>query len=230
MGEGTIEGTDGAWIILRCAGRDTLRLAESLGEDGFGVWTPIETKVLEAKRARPKRTAKLPILPSYVFAHSDQLDELLRMARLDVRPRRGAGWGKPAHAGFSVMHYGDSIPLISDRHLQALRQHEEDRSPRKRKERPDPLPAGMSVQIAPGHHGSFSGVSLGVERSDGRSTSLRFVGNGMRVTIPTSILVADDVSASPAKRVSRHRNETKYLGREPTVGKALSSECESVAK
>ncbi len=183
------------WCILRCAGRDTLRLAGSLVEDGFEAWTPTETRVIEARRARMKRTSTLPILPSYIFAAEVHLPELRTMARLDVKPRRGEGRGKPAHASFSLMRYGEDVPLISDLHLQGLRQVEELLTPRKRKNRPEALPVGMSVQLEPGHHGSFSGVALGVERSDGRVTKLGWIGNGMRIAISTSLLVSNPVGA-----------------------------------
>jgi hypothetical protein len=109
------------WIILRCSPSKTLRLAESLAADGFDVWTPVTTERVDVPRMNAKREVRLPMLGGFVFAGSRHLLDMLDLAAMPVKPRRGAGLMMPAHADFSVFHHLDRIPLIDDRELNALR-------------------------------------------------------------------------------------------------------------
>lgn len=177
------------WIILRTSGRMTLKLAETLAEDGFEVWTPAEVKKVRIPRANVRRDVKLPIMPSYVFAKASHLIELLQLAKLEVKPRRGLGWGKPAHASFSVMRHSDMIPFISDAHLQALRTIEAKRAPKRKAERA--LPKGLQVRVSD-QGGSFQGMSGTVERSDQGHTLVCFSGRYV-VKIATFLLHEDDL-------------------------------------
>lgn len=188
----------GNWIILRTSGRHTLRLAETLTEDGYEAWTPVETRVFHVPRMNSKRTARLPIMPSYVFARAGNLIDLIQLAGMKPIPRRSScrpvdrseEW-RPFHADFSVMHYHDRIPAIADAQLQSLRQLEAKKTPRQRSK---PLPQGMSVRVKI-EGGSFAGMKGRVERSNGGYT-LVFFDSRMTGKIPTSLLVPDELQNS----------------------------------
>jgi transcription antitermination factor NusG len=183
------------WCVLRTQGRHTLRLAASLGDDGFEVWTPIETKRIRIPRANVRRDVRLPLMPSYVFARANHLIDLIQMANMPFKPRRSHG--QPAHVDFSVMHYHDTIPMIADGQLQALRQLEAKRTPRKKAARTFSAGVHVSVKI---EGGSFAGMKGRVQRSDHGHTLVLF-DNRMEVKIPTSLLSEDDVSSEePAAR------------------------------
>lgn len=176
----------GDWCILRTSGRLTLRLAETLAEDGFEVWTPVETRKVRVPRANVRRDVTLPIMPSYIFARAVHLIDLIQMAGMTFKPRRAAN--KPAHADFSVMHYHDSIPLVGDAQLNALRTLEAKRAPRKKAMR---LPCGVEVQVKV-EGGSFAGMKGRVERSDEVATLVCF-DDRLTVKIATSLLQANGV-------------------------------------
>jgi hypothetical protein len=177
----------GNWIILRTSGRTTIRLAETLSEDGYEAWTPVETRTVRIPRHNVRRTVRLPIMPSYVFARSDNLIDLIQLANLKFKPRRHAN--RPAHADFSVMHYHDRIPAIADDQLQSLRQLEAKRTPRiKAQQR---FAEGVSVRVKI-EGGSFAGMKGRVERSDYGTTLVCF-DSRISVKIDTSLLLNDEV-------------------------------------
>jgi len=175
-----------SWCILRCQGRATLRLAETLSKDGFNVWTPRETRRIRIPRANVRREAVLPLLPSYVFAKAHHLVDLLELAAMPVKPRRSLR--EPAHASFTVMHWHDQIPLVEDVALNGLRYLEAKRTPRKKGK---PLPRGISVQVKM-EGGSFAGMKGRVERSDAGTTLVCF-DKRLTVKIATSLLQRDEV-------------------------------------
>lgn len=160
------------WCVLRTAGRLTLRLADTLDRDGFEVWTPIENRMLRIPRANVRRSIRLPIMPSYVFARSRHLVDLLEMASAD----------------FSVMRHNDHIPLIGDCELNGLRTIEVKRNPRKKSPR---LPPGLTVKVKI-EGGSFAGMQGRVEDSDDTHTLVCF-SDRLMVKISTSLLQADDL-------------------------------------
>lgn len=179
------------WIILRTQGRHTMRLAETLTEDGYEAWTPVETRVFRVPRMNARRTVKLPIMPSYVFARSEHLFDMIELAAMVPKPRRSPrpeGGTQPGHADFSVMHYNDRIPVIEDRHLQSLRLIEAKRTP---KAKAKPLIPGLSVMVKT-EGGSFAGMRGKVERSDEGSTLVCF-DSRLTVKISTSLLLADEI-------------------------------------
>jgi len=193
----TKHATEGAWCILRTSGRTTLRLAESLAEDGFEVWTPIETRSVRIPKANVKRTVHLPIMPSYIFARAAHLIDLLQMAALDVKPRRkkpgtdaeGERETVPAHASFSVMHSHDGIPFVADAHLQRLRTLEAKLTPMKKAERTFGTGLDVNVKI---EGGSFAGMKGVVRKSDNAYTLVCF-DERMTVKIPTCLLEQDQL-------------------------------------
>jgi hypothetical protein len=175
------------WCILRTSKSHTLALARSLGEDGFEVWTPIETIVVSVPRANAKREVQRPMLPRYIFAHRRHLYDLLRLAAADEKPRRGAGLLQPAHAGFSVMRWFGRIPLVSEGELAALRRIEERRKPKKRAAYS--LPVGATARVT--GNVLCGGMTGQVLRSTENETTLIFAG-GKRLKLATSLLEIDE--------------------------------------
>lgn len=208
------------WCILRTSGRSTLRLAKSLTDDGFEVWTPVETRSIRKPRDTVRRKVVMPLMPSYIFARAKHLVDLLEIANQTVRPRRGHS---PTHASFSVMHWNDSIPVIGDRQLDQVRKLEARRMP---VAKASAFKLGVEVKVKM-EGGSFAGMQGRVERSDHTSTIVCFSAR-MTVKIPTCLLSIDEVAGDEiAQRAPRHRNAGKYLGQVPNVGKALSQKCEA---
>lgn len=177
------------WIILRTSGPSTLPLAASLAEDGFETWAPVETGVFKVPRANVKRNITRAMLPSYVFARAVHLYDLLQIAALPNRQRRGPGMNKPAHESFSVMRSSDRIHFVADAALTALRKIEARRTPRQLAE--EPLPVGCTVRVKPGSSG-FDGMIGKVESGDRGSTLVCF-NSRYTVEIPTSLLRLDEV-------------------------------------
>jgi transcription antitermination factor NusG len=167
-----------SWIILRTSGRSTMRLAETLSCASIEAWTPIETRTIRIPRANVRRTVKLPIMPSYVFARANHLFDLIELSGNSVG----------THPDFSVMHYHDRIPVIADHHLQGLRTIEAKRTPRKKSA---PLTPGLSVRVKT-EGGSFAGMKGRVERSNEGNTLVCFDGR-LTVKISTSLLLPDEV-------------------------------------
>jgi transcription antitermination factor NusG len=174
------------WIILRCSGRSTIGLAESLTKDGYEAWTPVETRTVRVPRANAKREIRNPIMPSYVFARLEHLVDLIQLAAMPVKPRRGAGLREPAHADFSVLHCFDKIPVVADKDLTELRRIEIKRTPVKKAERA--FRSGALVRV---NGGSFGGMSGEVQRSDRAHTIVCF-SNRWTVKVFTSLLAPDE--------------------------------------
>ncbi len=186
-----------AWLILRCAGRSTLRLADTLALDGYKVWTPRETRRIRIPRMNVRRDVIEALMPSYVFAKAEHLIDMLELANMPVKPRRGTG---PAHDGFSVMHWHDRIPLIADIDLTQLRRLEAKRTPIKKAERSFPI--GSSVRV---ETGSFGGMKGKVDRSDTAHTLVCFSDKYV-VKINTSLLLPDDIGlVSPCEGTAAKR-------------------------
>lgn len=188
------------WIILRTSGRSTLRLAESLKEDGFTAWTPSEMK-----RNRRPRTVRMepepaPIMPTFVFAGSEHLVDLIDISEAPLR--RGSGRQEPAHPEFSVFHHYDRIPLVSDASLAPLRAEEARLAAKERKV----LAKGISDPFCPGNvlkipDGAFAGMSGQVVESNGKVTLICF--GRMEVEFSTFILRSDMANGLQAATGSR---------------------------
>jgi hypothetical protein len=170
------------WCILRTSGRSTIGLAESLSKDGYEAWTPVETRMVRSPGINARREVRLPIMPSYVFARVEHLIDLLQLADMPVKPRRGAGLMDPAHARFTVLHAFGRIPLVAERHLSELRRTEAKRTPIKRAAYSFPRNASTRVK-----DGAFAGLVGIVVRSTPAKTVLCFDG-GFAVEIPTTLL------------------------------------------
>lgn len=170
------------WVILRCAGRSTLPLAESLAASGFRAWTPIEI-LKPATEAKPA-----PLTPTYVFAGIEHLLDLLALS--DAQDQ--------AHEGFSVMRRPGGFAVVYDINLAGLREEEYDRrpkiklNPKRRHQIAERFEVGQRV-VAPPSAGGFVGLPGKVEASDGRYTDLYF-GGSMRLKIETFKLREDGIS------------------------------------
>ena len=175
------------WLILRCAGRHTMSLAASLAEDGFEVWTPVETRLIQIPRVNVKREVRLPIMPTYVFARAEHLIDLIQLADMTIKPRRGPGLRQRAHAGFSVLKAFGRIPVVADAHLTALRRLEQKLTPIKRAAYA--FPKNAKARVSQGIGQGLVGV---VVRSTPKSTVLSILG-GRDMEIPTSFLELDEL-------------------------------------
>jgi transcription antitermination factor NusG len=177
------------WLILRTAGRCTLRLAASLAEDGFEVWTPIEKRVVTVPRASAKRNVRLPLMPGFVFARAVHLLDLLDLALMPQRPRRGVGGRLAAHESFSVFHAQDRIPLISDSALEPLRDAEAVAIPKRKSGQ---YRSGETVRVLKGNFAGMVGV---IEKSDSHTAHvwLSLFGRHMKAQIPAFLLRLDDI-------------------------------------
>ena len=172
-----------AWCILRTSGRSTIPLTESLSRDGYEAWTPIETRTVRIPRANARREVRQAIMPTYVFASAEHLVDLIQLADMPVKPRRGAGLLEPAHADFSVLHCFGKIPLVAESDLAQLRKIEAKRTPVKKADKP--LPKGVKVRVL---SGSMEGLVGSVQRSDRGKTLVFFNRVFDRVEIPTTLL------------------------------------------
>lgn len=187
-------GNGGQWCVLRTSGRSTLKLAETLTADGFAAWSPRETRLVRVARATLRREITEAIMPGYVFADVLHLVDLLELERMEVKPRRGAGFGKPAHKRFTVMRHAGQLVVIADRHLQGLRQLEQKAEiARIRMRKAAPFPAGVSVRVRDDVHHAWSGMVGRVERSNSGKTKIIFHGSRIDVEITTSLLSLDEL-------------------------------------
>jgi transcription antitermination factor NusG len=170
------------WFILRTAGRSTLLLASTLAEDGFEVWTPERRETIRVPRMNVRREIRLPLLPSFIFVRAPHLHDLLRLAQMEEKPRRGHGGQRPAHRDFSVFHYLDGIPMISDASLDPLRVKEAEAVPKKDAPRFD---RGAKVRVK---SGAFEGLKGKVERCKSGYALVIFDDFHRPVNIPTFLL------------------------------------------
>lgn len=170
------------WCILRCSGRSTLTLADSLSREGFTTWAPVAVRRVRVPRMNARRIVTEPLMKEYVFADYERRHELLA---LSDRSRR--------HADFSVVRdpfkFGliDDVAKILDCALDGLRWIEaRENVPTAKAERV--IPEGVSVRVS---SGLFSGMTGTVRRSK-RGLTLVCFNDRYSAEIPTSLLSADD--------------------------------------
>ena len=172
------------WCILRTAPSRTLRLAASLDEAGFRVWTPVECKTYRAPRSTAMIERTNPIMPTFVFADADRLGELLMLSKAFVME----------HPDFSVFRFQGRAPIIRDASLATLRQVEQraaaaaDRRRRSKVKRPA-FRQGEDVRV-PG--GPFQGMSGRVEQQRGKFVVVCF--DRMTITVDAWQVVPDSAS------------------------------------
>jgi hypothetical protein len=184
-------GTD--WFILRTSGRSTLLLAKTLKQDGFDVWTPARTQIIRVPRMNVRREVTLPLLPSFLFAKTRHLADLLELSNLIEKPRRITQDGEARyHRDFSVFHYFDKIPMIADRHLEPLRLKEQQLIPRR--DAPE-FRNGANVRV---NSGAFEGLKGRVERCKSGYALVIFTDFKRPVKIPTWLLKEDEAISAPS--------------------------------
>jgi len=167
--------TTTAWIVLRCSGANTLKLANSLRAEGFDAWTPVETLKRREGPSRSRRKEVLPVMPSYIFARAHHLFALLSMSKDETNPT----------SGFSVFRHHDRIPLIADGDLDPLRVAERKRTPFDKVAK---FTKGEMVKLL---EGGFAGLQGVVELTRGQYTLVTFPGFPMPIKISTLLLKSD---------------------------------------
>jgi transcription antitermination factor NusG len=143
----------GSWVILRMASGDTLRLVKSLRGAGIEAWAPIEKRVGKMPRTGASFDKESALMPSYVFAPVEHVDELLRLAHEQRR----------AHPKFAVFRHRGGIPLIADDQLDALRSEEARKGRvfekwRRRGSKGPKLAPGTFVRLPDGPFQGFTGI------------------------------------------------------------------------
>ncbi len=122
------------WCILRTSGARTLRLADSLRDDGIEAWTPSRTvrrpipgqrRELVLGRVLKKRDVAVPILATFVFADAERLRDLADLSLREIKPQ----------PEFSVFRIGNRVPLLSDATMDGLRCEERKEADRTQAER-----------------------------------------------------------------------------------------------
>jgi hypothetical protein len=166
------------WVILRCATRQTLRLAEAVRGEGVEAWTPTEVSRPKIPKRRARITLCEPILPRFVFADASCLLELLSMSH---RPL----------AGFSVLCDGSRYAVVKDKALDPLRVEENRRErQRLRNLKAQPFPRGKRVAMPKGAWEGLTGI---VERSTGKVTKVDL--GRFTVDIDTWLLASNGLEA-----------------------------------
>jgi transcription antitermination factor NusG len=163
------------WCVLRMSGQRTQAVTDSLTAAGFEVWTPL----CEESRRRPRSKVRVrrivPVMPTYVFARATHLHDLLAEASNPTTD----------HPPFSVFRWDGRIPLIADRHLNALRVAEQKRKTGKAA---PSFAAGEIVRVIDGPAAGLSGI---VERSKGKFALVAFPDSQVPMDISTFLLVPD---------------------------------------
>jgi hypothetical protein len=109
-----MSGMSDRWIILRTGGSRTLALARSLAEAGLDVWTPSAMAERRRGRSRVRVETEAPILPTFVFANADAVQDLLLLESAFTSP----------HPSFALFRHDGRVAIIGDRELTELRTEE----------------------------------------------------------------------------------------------------------
>ena len=104
----------GRWCILRMSGPRTLAVVGSLLAVGLDAWTPSSMTRRRRPRSDKYRDVEAAILPTFAFARYEQLGELLALSH-------APGSDQPP---YTVLHYRDGFPMVTDRDLEPLREYE----------------------------------------------------------------------------------------------------------
>lgn len=173
-----------SWCILRTGGSRTLPLCRSLNAAGLEAWTPTGVADRRRGRTRARVEVQAAILPTFVFASAEHVDELLALSVSLVNP----------HPTFSVFKHEGRIAIVAEAELGQLRT-EEGRVAlvRKRRER-HVFPKGSKVEVP---DGPFAGLTGVVEDSGNGKYTLVMFGE-MPIQIASFLLRAEDIQEGPA--------------------------------
>lgn len=172
---------EAGWCILRTSGGRTLRLATSLREAGIDAWTPSQSQKRRRPRSRIMVTRDVPIVPSFVFADKDRIEDLLVMARRS----------SIAYPPFSLFRHCGRIPIIADKDIAALRAAE-DRAKRAILKRYR-FTAERGARVQP-TEGAWAGLEGIVEDVAGNFAVVCF--GGVRVKVASWLLDPNAVKAA----------------------------------
>lgn len=192
MGKNAGELDLGGWFILRMASADTLGLCRSLSAAGFRVWTPTDHKTGRRPRTRAEYDKVFPLMPSYIFAHTDGIEALARMAIVPVGD----------HPRFTLFRAGDGIPIIADSDLAGLRGEEQrrasiyDRWKQQRTKAPT-FEKGKEVTL---NKAGFDGLTGTVIQSNGRFTLVDMPGFSQPIKISSLLLLEDVAEAAESDK------------------------------
>lgn len=176
-----------AWCILRCSNCKTLDLAASLNEAGFEAWSPVET----LHRGEKREVVRIPLTPSFVFAHADRLLDLLALSHSLVR----------ALPPFRLFRNFGEIAVIPAEQLEPLRMIERRRKPRGTIR---PIEPGTIVRLS---EGGFSGMTGTVGLVQGKYAHVSFPGLPFTVKFPCWLLreaIDEQAAVHVNKRPSEH--------------------------
>ena len=172
------------WCILRTGGSRTLPLCRSLVAAGLDAWTP--TGVADRRRGRMRARVEVPapILPTFVFASAQHVDDLLALSSSLTNP----------HPSFSVFKYEGRVAIVSESELGQLRT-EEGRIAlvRKRRER-HVFEKGAKVEVPDGPFAGLTGVVE--DGGNGKFTLVMF--GEMPIQIASFLLRGEAIQNAPA--------------------------------
>jgi transcription termination factor NusG len=153
------------WCILRCSGRHTLPLAESLTKGGFEAWSPYE----EVEVVKGGRKVRAPIWPTWIFAKGIMMD-FINLANDPTKQ----------HPDFSVFRFNGVYRTVPDDDLQYIRRYvTRRRKPRQRVS----LPRGAEVMA---DDDAWRGIPGVVERDNGKLALILF--GWMKVELRSELL------------------------------------------
>lgn len=158
------------WLILRCSGSSTLRLAQSLSLGGFETWTPVEFQVKRDRKTGARHERMVAVMPTYVFAKAERIADLVELSKAPITP----------YPDFSVFKHQDRFPLVADSELSSLRQIERQAAS---KGKPVVFGKGAGVNVL---DGAFQGLTgQVVKKSRGKYTLVAFPGFHIPVSFHT---------------------------------------------
>ena len=120
-------------------------------------------------------------MPSFVFARSCHLADLLRALALPTSP----------HPSFSIFQYAGRAPVIGDAALGRLRAAEEKSKRDRRKTQRRAVAVGEDVRLT---EGAFAGLDGVVVEVKGKVAVVNF-GGGINFSVATWLLIDEDSEA-----------------------------------
>jgi transcription antitermination factor NusG len=196
------------WLILRCSGMHTLRLAHSLRDAGMEAWTPAEEirKIVHGKIA----WVEVPMIPTFVFASSAHLGDLLRLTHTPAMTFRV--WDadrqcmvEKGHPFFRLFRVGEDIRTVPARELEPL-QRIEGRRKRKPRGIPRAYHPGDRVRLTEGAYEGLRGVVIAIH---GKQVEVDFPGSSLAFKVFPHVLIPD-IDGSGAIHVSGRLPEQHF--------------------
>lgn len=147
-------------------------LLRSLTRAGLTVWSPTERVTRRVPRANVKRKVDQALMPSYIFAAADDLDDITAIGETPVSP----------HRPFRVFYWHRKLPVIADAALAPLRLLEQHAKLRERRDgaRGKRPAFGQRVTLT---DGPFAGLDADVEKPGGTFTTVRIAGFNLPLKI-----------------------------------------------